>query len=132
MMADCSQSRYSFTEIIDYLAHGKYPMNVDKQYKHGLRKRSKFFCEQHGQLYYIGGQKDKQKPRLVIENESEKQRIMSSTHDQAHLGRDKTTSEVSMRYYWPNMYEDVCAYVSHGAIEVGGMEGGREGGREGV
>ena len=25
-------------------------MNVDKQYKHGLRKRSKFFCEQRGQL----------------------------------------------------------------------------------
>lgn len=70
-MADCSQSRYSFTEIFDYLAHGKYPMNVDKQYKHGLRKRSKFFCEQRGQLYYIGGQKDKKKPCLVIENESE-------------------------------------------------------------
>ena len=33
-------------------------MNVDKQYKHGLRERSKFFCEQRGQLYYIGGQKD--------------------------------------------------------------------------
>ena len=33
-------------------------MNVDKQYKHGLRERSRFFCEQRGQLYYIGGQKD--------------------------------------------------------------------------
>ena len=28
-----------------------------------------------------------------------------------HLGRDKTHSKISPRYYWPNMYTDIEEYV---------------------
>ena len=34
---------YSFAAIQDYLVFGKYPPLSDKQFKLGLRKRSKFF-----------------------------------------------------------------------------------------
>ena len=67
-----------------------------------------------GRLFYIGGEKrkEKEKPRLVVESVDERSRIIISIHDQAHLGRDKTLSEITSRYYWPKMYNDICSYVS--------------------
>ena len=101
-------------EIYEYLAHKTYPMHADKVYKHGLRKRSKFFMHEGGRLFYVGGEKRKEneKPRLVVESADERMRIIVSIHNQAHLGRDKTLSEIASRYYWPQMYNDVCSYVS--------------------
>lgn len=49
--------KYSFSEVFDYLAKGVYPVGADKSYKHGLRKRSKFFAHKDGRLVYIGRQK---------------------------------------------------------------------------
>ena len=37
---------------------------------------------------------EKEKPRLFVENVKESKRIISSIHDLAHLGRDKTLSEI--------------------------------------
>ena len=107
-------TKYSFSELNEYLAHNTYPAHADKLYKHGLRKRSKFFMHEGGRLFYIGGGKRKEngKPRLVVESVDERRRIIASIHDQAHLGRDKTISEATARYYWPEMYNDICAYVS--------------------
>ena len=75
--------------------------HADKLYKHGLRKRSKFFMHEGGRLFYIGGEKRKEneKLRLVVESADERRRIIISIHDQAHLGRDKTLSEIKSRYY---------------------------------
>ncbi len=86
--------------------------------KGGVRKRAKYFVME-GYLHYIGGKK-KQSPRLVICNNSEQLRLINTVHDQAHLGRDKTLShcqfQLTEKYYWaywPSMYEQVGAYVSH-------------------
>ena len=38
-------------------------------------------------------------------------RIIGSIHDQAHLDRDKTLSEITARDYWPEMYNDVSSYA---------------------
>ena len=47
---------------------GDFPLNANKQYKHGLRKRSKYLRK----TYYVGGEaaikSNNQKPCLVIEN----------------------------------------------------------------
>ncbi len=51
------RDKFSYEEIFEYLAHGQYPAAVDKNYKHGLRKRSKFFIQEEGRLFYIGGKK---------------------------------------------------------------------------
>ena len=40
---DAAKSKYPFSEIYDYIVHKTYPSHSDKLYKHGLRKRSKFF-----------------------------------------------------------------------------------------
>ena len=55
--AETEAEKYTFQEIFEYLAHGRYPAAVDKRYKHGLRKRSKFFVHEDGRLYYVEGRK---------------------------------------------------------------------------
>ena len=107
-------TKFGYSELYEYLANKTYPAHADKLYKHGLRKRSKFFMHEGGRLYYIGGEKQKEneKPRLVVESADERRRIITSIHDQAHLGRDKTLSEITSRYYWPEIYNDICSYVS--------------------
>ena len=52
------------------------------------------------------------KPRLVVSEKKEQLRLIQNVHDQAHLGRDKTLSQLNKRYYWPEMYKQICTYVS--------------------
>ena len=106
-----SGARYSLFDITNYLSSGTYPTNADKATKCSLRKRSKFFIVEGGHLHYVGG-KFKKSPRLVVQNRDEQQRLIKTVHDMAHLGRDKTLSQLSEHYYWPDMYKQVCTYVS--------------------
>ena len=115
-----SDGKYTFSELYDYLSRREYPPDASKQYIYitsyissELEKRSKYFITDEGRLYYIGGQKKSTTtPRLVVETVEERDRIVKSVHDQAHLGRDKMLSAVSAKYYWPNMYNEICEYVS--------------------
>ena len=74
--------KYS-SEMFDYLVHRKYAPDADKVYKHGLRKRSRFFVHEEGRLYYVGG--GKAVKRLVVIGAEERERIVSSIHDEGHL-----------------------------------------------
>ena len=74
---DAAKAKYTFSEIYDYVVHKTYPSHADKLYKHGLRKRSKFFTADGERLYYIGG-KGSKKPRLVVESTEERRRIIGS------------------------------------------------------
>ena len=103
-----ASSSYSFADLKHYLVEGLYPDGADKQAKLGLRKRSKFFVVQAGHLHYIGG-KVKKQPRLVVQGEEEQLKLIKTLHETAHLGRDKILSQLNERYYWPNMYKQVCA-----------------------
>ena len=50
-------------------------------------------------------QKENKKPRLVVESAKE-------INHQYPRSRVKTLSEITSRYYWPEMYNDICSYVS--------------------
>ena len=108
---ECSNGSYSYSDIIDYLTSGAYPADFGKEARNGLRKRSKFFVMLAGHLHYVGG-KVKKAPSLVVKTKKEQDKLIKSTHDAAHLGRDKTLSVLNERYYWPDMYSQVCSYVS--------------------
>ena len=105
---ECS---YTYDDVAAYLTSGTYPPGADKALKRSLRKRSAYFTMDAGHLHYIGG-KGKHRPRLVVQSEEEQLRLIRTTHDTAHLGRDKTLSQLNERYYWPDMYNQICAYVS--------------------
>ena len=51
-------------------------------------------------------------------NTGERLRIISSVHDHAHLGRDKTLVQINIKYYWPDTYKEICAYVSDWPVGV--------------
>ena len=100
-----------FSDIANYLSRGTYPADANKATKSSLRKRSKFFTMEGGHLHYVSGKVNKY-PRLVVQSVDEQQRLIKTIHDTAYLGRDKTLSQLNERYYWPDMYKQVCAYVS--------------------
>ena len=56
--------------------------------------------------------------KLVIENTSQRMRILSSIHDSSHLGVNRSTDMVSCKYYWPGLTKDVRPYVSKATIEI--------------
>ena len=56
-MVDASDGRFTFTQIFEYVRHGKYPEGYSKSDKQALRKRSKYFVVKESELYYIGGGK---------------------------------------------------------------------------
>ena len=56
--------------------------------------------------------------RLVIEDLSKRQRVISSIHDSGHLGVNRTLDMVSAKYYWPGLTCDVKQYVSHVSLPL--------------
>ncbi|KAL5502338.1 hypothetical protein EMCRGX_G009091 [Ephydatia muelleri] len=108
---DASSSKYSYSTFFEYVTNALYPSDVSKEYKRGLRKRAAFFSVEAGHLYYVGG-KNKQRPRMVIEKEEDQLKIVKTVHEEGHVGRDKTLAQISDRYYWPELYNQVCSYIS--------------------
>ena len=109
---DKSVAKYSCSAIFEYFTNVLYPSDVSKEYKRGLQKRAAFFSVEAGHLYYVGV-KTKQRPRMVIEKEEDQLKIVKTVHEEGHLGRDKTLAQISDRYYRPELYNQVCSYVSY-------------------
>ena len=110
---DGGEDKIFYSEILNYIVHDQYPDAYCKKSKHQLRKRAKYFTHNAGRLYYVGGRKHSSgQSRFFVIKKVERKRIISTTHDQAHFGRDKTLAQVNNKYYWPDMYNEVCSYVS--------------------
>ena len=52
---DSETTRFTFSQIHQYLQFGTYPSHFQKSDKLALRKRSKYFKTSDGDLYYVGG-----------------------------------------------------------------------------
>jgi hypothetical protein len=116
---EASTASYSLMDVRKYVLSGKYPAGAEKGTKSNIRKRSKSFITNDGELYYVGLGEIKKPPKLVIIDEQEQQSLINSVHTQAaaqqgrHLGRDKTASALGDKYYWPGMHKHVREYVSN-------------------
>ena len=54
---DSCLEKYPFKELFNYLSRGVYPDNADKQYKHGLRKRSILLLMLEGYFMWVEAEK---------------------------------------------------------------------------
>ena len=53
-----------------------------------------------------------QRLRMVVNSVASQKRIISSVHDQHHLGINRTVEMICNKYYWPNMTNNIKSYVS--------------------
>ncbi|KAJ0393865.1 hypothetical protein P43SY_004717 [Pythium insidiosum] len=71
------------------------------------------YHERDGPLHYSGVFVED--PRVIVpSNEDFKHKIVFETHDTpaaGHLGRDKTSPQLSQTFWWPKMYKWVGTYV---------------------
>jgi hypothetical protein len=72
----------------------------------------KHHMEIDGLLYYIS-QPDTDEPRLRLYIPKEiEQTVIEQFHDRlGHMALDKTYDSIALKYYWPNMYKKLNAYI---------------------
>src|SRR5438552_10547659 len=101
----------------EYLAIGRYletmerpPDLTDDEFRK-LRKTAHQYLVRDGYLY----KRSKKRgipPRRVIGQPTDRREVIKALHDElGHRSRQPTYEQVSRRYQWPGMYEDVDKYV---------------------
>ena len=106
-----------YDETLQYLMHDRYPEGASKQDKGVIRKRSKHYRAQDGQLYRVCCSKNKQEERLclVIKDPKTRTQVFEGCHVGPagnHEGRDRTQAKIQEKYYWPGVTKDVKYWVS--------------------
>lgn len=99
-----------YEDIFNYTNFQEYRIGLTENQKRKIRNRVRDFMVKNGQLYYI---KDTPDERLVI-TKDKKDNIIKLCHvgtGPSHLGRNKTISKISDRYYWLGIVKDVTDFV---------------------
>ena len=89
----------------------KLKMGMPSELKALIRNR-KLLILKHGVLYKRS-KVDARTKHLLVVPPSHRQRAMEGCHDQVgHLGQDRVLDFLRDRFYWPDMYADVVAYIT--------------------
>lgn len=88
------------------------PTHLDMQQRSSIKRKSRYFIVLNDQLY----KKNRNNPNRPIKvvKESEVEEILYHTHSDplaGHFSIDETYRRVKIRYYWPQMFNDVRRYV---------------------
>ena len=132
-ITDISEAQRADAELrpfINFLEKGKLPVNADKSRK--VVGMSRFLEVENGVLYYLwepaGGRYKQVMRRQIAVPESYKHDVMQECHDSSltggYLGVTKTYLKIKERYWWPDMYKEVKAYVK-GCLECQQRKGTR-------
>ncbi|XP_050393643.1 uncharacterized protein LOC126811785 isoform X2 [Patella vulgata] len=113
----------SLLGIQTYLQTQTYEKGTAHNDKRNIRKRSKDFKVENGELYFVqkvlcdsndNNQKEYQRLRKAILTDKEKIDIISRLHvheNGTHFGIDKTSKAVQVLYYWVGITEYVKRYI---------------------
>ena len=83
---------------------------TDQQYQQ-LRRKSRNFLVRDGYLFKRG-KRQNIPPRRVVGRPEQREEILKELHDESgHRGSKATYNQVSRRYQWKGMYDDVVKYV---------------------
>jgi hypothetical protein len=88
------------------------PTHLNQQQQAAIKRRSRYFIVIEGQLYKKNKQESQRPLKVVKTNEVDI--ILYNLHSDSlaeHFALEETYRRVKIRYYWPQMYDDVRRYV---------------------
>jgi len=94
--------------LIQYLTDFTLPTNLNDKQQAAIKRKARFFVAINGQLYKRNKQ-EPQRPFKVI-RKYEIESILYNLHADplaGHFALDETYRRVKIRYYWPQMFDDV-------------------------
>src|SRR5436190_15029925 len=100
-----------YHDILQYLTNFIIPDTYNEEEKNRIIQTAKHYYVQNNNLYRKTKNNQHQQ-RVVKPNQIET--ILFNLHKDmtgAHLGVETTYTKVKERYYWPNMYNDICSYI---------------------
>lgn len=95
-----------YNNIINYLANQIVPPDFDTQQIRQLEKQAKHYQLENNLLYKIS----KNRKRIRVIRREEMEPVLYMFHNDptaAHAAKEKMMDKMRIRYYWPQMYEDI-------------------------
>ena len=102
----------TYFSLVYYLTELQMPTHLNQQQQAAIKRKSRYFIVIEGQLY----KKNKQEPHrpLKVVKINEVDIILYNLHSDplaGHFALEETYRRIKIRYYWPQMYDDVRRYV---------------------
>jgi hypothetical protein len=99
-----------YNNLVNYLTDQTTPPHFNTQQKRQLEKQAKHYQLRNNLLYKLT--RGQENIRVIRREELEP--VLYMFHNDptaAHAAREKMMDKMKIRYYWPQMYEDIRAYV---------------------
>ena len=102
----------TYFSLVRFLTELKMPENLNTQQQAAIRRKARYFIVINGELY----KKNKnnfQRPLKVVKTH-EIETILYNTHSDplaGHFSVEETFRRIKIRYYWPQMFNDIRSYV---------------------
>lgn len=101
----------NYINLFNYILTKTLPIDFSAEQKQQLKRRSKNFTINNNLLYKNNN--NTRKPVRVIKTSELEPVLYMFHHDPtaAHASAEKMMDKIKARYYWPQMFEDIRAYV---------------------
>jgi|ERR1043166_1500726 hypothetical protein len=98
-----------YNNLYNYLTNQQFPSEFSKTKQQQLERQAKHFQIINNLLFKVTLNK-----KIHVLRKTEIEPVLYIFHDDptaAHATERKMMDKIKSRYYWPQMYEDLCAYV---------------------
>src|SRR5688572_25243340 len=102
----------TYYSLLQYLTDLILPLHLTKEQQDSIKRKSKYFIVINDQLYKKN-RKEPTRPFKVVKR-NEVDIILYNMHSDplaGHFNVEETYRRIVLRYYWPQMYDDVRNYV---------------------
>jgi hypothetical protein len=102
----------TYFSLVQFLTTHSMPTHLDTQQRASIKRKSRYFIILNDQLYKKNKNNPNRPIRVAKENEIED--ILHHMHSDplaGHFSVDETYRRIKIRYYWPQLFNDVRRYV---------------------
>jgi hypothetical protein len=101
-----------YQNIYSYLNTQQYPPNISPRDRKQLFSQSQHFTISNNQLFKKSRKPNTQLIKVITRGELEPLLDIMHSPTSGYLSTDATFQRLKDKYYWPQMYKDIKAYVS--------------------